>query len=288
MKKDIQSQLQRSLHFMNHYSSGIWTTPYLLLTVLLFSFGFSFVKSDKQEPNQIQVMSYNIRYGLGMDDKVGLPRIAKVISNEQPDIVGLQEIGNSTMAAELGRLTGMKFVFGPSLNRMDGYGDAILCKHPFEWVNNYSIPSASSSRYQAMGIDVDLSGIFGKNTKIRFINTHFDWLKTFGSQEARLATVEVIEKGFFNDSKSLPAILTGDLSAVPDSEPLKKLEQKGWLNENLGKELNTIRSTNPIEQIDYILIKPKKNWNVINVKVLYEPIASDHLPIVMTLELLND
>jgi len=233
-------------------------------------------------------MSYNSHYGVGMDDKVDLPRIAKVISDEHPDIVGLQEIGDSTMAAELGRLTGMKFVFGPSLDRMDGYGDAVLSKHPFEWVNNYSIPSASSSRYQAMGIDVDLSGIYGNNTRIRFINTHFDWLKTIGSQEARLATVEVIEKGFFNDEKSLPAILTGDLNAVPDSWPLKKLKQKGWVAETLGKELNTIRSTNPTKQIDYVLIRPERSWIVIDVRVLNEPVASDHLPVVMTLELLND
>ena len=139
-----------------------------------------------------------------------------------------------------------------------------------------------------MGIDVDLSGIYGNNARIRFINTHFDWLKTIGSQEARLATVEVIEKGFFNDEKSLPAILTGDLNAVPDSEPLKKLKQKGWVAETLGKELNTIRSTNPTKQIDYVLIRPERSWIVIDVRVLNEPVASDHLPVVMTLELLND
>ena len=273
MKKSIQRYLQGSL---------------LLLAVLVILFGFSFSKGDKRQQKQIKVMSYNIHYGIGMDEKLDLARIARVISDEHPDIVGLQEIGDSAMAAELGRLTEMKFVFGPSLDRMDGYGDAILSNHPFEWVNNYSIPSASSSRYQAMGIDVDLSSIYGKGTRIRFINTHFDWLKTIGSQEARLATVEVIEKGFFNDENSLPAILTGDLNAVPDSEPLKKLEQKGWVNKNLGKELNTIRSTDPTRQIDYVLIRPEKKWKVMDVEVLDEPVASDHLPVVMTLELFFD
>ena len=33
-------------------------------------------------------MSYNIHYGLGMDDKVDLARIARVISDQNPDIVG--------------------------------------------------------------------------------------------------------------------------------------------------------------------------------------------------------
>jgi len=260
--------------------------PYLFLTVLFSLFGFTLVKSDNKESKQIKVMSYNIHYGLGMDKKYDLPRIAKVISDQNPDIVGLQEIGDSAMAAELGRLTGMRYVFGQSLGRSDGYGDAILSKHPFDWVGNYSIPSASSSRYQAMGVDVDLSDIYGENASVRFINTHFDWLRTIGSQEARLATVKVIERGFFDDGEIIPAILTGDLNATPDSEPLKKLKEKGWIVESLGKELKTIGSKNPRKQIDYVLIRPEKNWKVTDVVVLDEPLASDHLPIVMTLRLI--
>ena len=257
----------------------------LIFSMLIF---LGFIKNNKPENYQknLKILSYNIHYGIGMDNKVDLERIAKVILSKDPDIVGLQEIGDSTMAAALGRLTGMKFVFGQSLGRMDGYGDAVLSKHPFKWVNNYSIPSASSSRYQAMGIDVDVSNIYKKGTKVRFINTHFDWLRTIGSQEARLATVEVIEKGFFTDDSKIPAILAGDLNAIPESAPLKKLAQKGWVNETLGKELKTISSKNPRKQIDYVLIRPKENWKVIDVEVLDAPMASDHLPILMTLELL--
>jgi len=93
----------------------------------------------------------------------------------------------------------------------------------------------------------------------------------------------VIERGFFTDKDTQTAIWTGDLNAMPESEPLRKLQQKGWVIENLGKELNSIRSTNPTKQIDYVLIRPKNRWQVIDVKVLDEPMASDHLPIVMTL-----
>ncbi|MFC2126297.1 endonuclease/exonuclease/phosphatase family protein [Bacteroidota bacterium] len=285
MEKYIQSQSRRPRHFMKFYSSVNRTTSYLFLPILFFLLGFSFDNINKKEPRHIKVMSYNIHYGIGMDEKVDLARIAKVISDQNPDIVGLQEIGDSTMAAKLGHLTGLKFVFGQSLGRADGYGDAVLSRHPFAWVDNYSIPSASSSRYQAMGVDVDLSSIYGKNAKVRFINTHFDWLRTIGSQEARLATVDVIERGFFNEEKNLPAILTGDMNATPDSEPLKKLMEKGWIAETLGKELKTIGSKTPRKQIDYVLIRPEKNWKVIDVEVLDEPVASDHLPIVMILEL---
>ena len=264
----------------------------LILTIATLSgvfclFAFISLQRPNTQQKTIKVMSYNIHYGLGMDKKLDLARIAKVITDQNPDIVGLQEIGDSIMAAKLGELTGMQTVFGASKGSMNAYGDAVLSKHPFEWVSNYSIPSASSSRYQAMGVDVDLSEIYGKDTKVRFINTHFDWLKTIGSQEARLATVDVVERGFFEENSDISAILTGDLNAKPESEPLIKAHSKGWWNEDLGKVLNTIPSRNPTKQIDYILIRPKKNWKVIEVEVLDEPIASDHLPIIMTLELLS-
>lgn len=122
---------------------------------------------------------------------------------------------------------------------------------------------------------------------MRFINTHFDWLRTIGSQEARLATVDVIERGFFAEPAP-PAILTGDLNATPEIAPLDKLAEKGWIAESLGKELFTMSSVDPKKQIDYVLLRPKSAWTVVNVEVLQEPAASDHLPIVMTVELVGE
>ena len=272
----------RSFHMNQKQSSGTAIAGLLATLVLFFTFSAGFARGE--DVKSIKVMSYNIHYGRGLDKKLDLARIAKVIMSEKPDLVGLQEIGNHAMAEELGRLTGMKFVFGQSLGKKDGYGDAILSRHPFEWVGNESIPSASSSRYQAMAIDVDLSKVFGEGTVVRLINTHFDWLQTIGSQEARLATVDVIERAFFKEF-SRPAILTGDLNATPASAPLKKLVGKGWVQESLGKDLWTIGAAKPSKQIDYVLFRSKQKWKVLGVEVLDEPVASDHLPIVMTLEL---
>jgi endonuclease/exonuclease/phosphatase family metal-dependent hydrolase len=242
--------------------------------------------SASKSSTSITVLSYNIHYGKGIDGKYDLNRIANVILSVSPDIVGLQEISDSTMATELGNLTGMTAVFGQSLGRMDGYGDAILSAHPFDWVDNLSVPSASESRYEVMGVDVDLSKIFGPETSIRFINTHFDWLKTLGSHFARLGSVEVIEKGFFETNPYQPAILTGDLNEIPESAPLQALKKNGWVYENLGRPLPTIGAANPTRQIDYILPRPINRWHIFTVEVLDEQVASDHRPIVMTLELL--
>jgi len=219
-----------------------------------------------------------------MDGKTDLARIARVIRDSKAGIVGLQEIGNKAMAKELGRLTKMPFVFGASKESDAQYGDAILCRFPFTYVGNESIPSASSSRYQAMAVDVDVSALFGKGASVRFVNTHFDWLKTIGSQEARLAACEVIERAFF-DGYQGPAILAGDLNAVPKSAPLQRLAKLDWFYTDLGAPRFTIGQPKHDRQIDYLLVRPKARWTIHGMRVLDEPIASDHLPIVTTLAL---
>lgn len=232
---------------------------------------------------QIRVMSYNVGYCTRLDNENS---IAAVIKKADPDIVGLQEIGDSLMAEKLGRLTGMKVVFGPSLGNMNGYGDAILSKYPFEWGGNYSIPSASSSRYQAMAVTIDFSAKSKEIGKVRLINTHFDWLTTIGSHHARLATVDVIEDAFFKNS-TIPTILTGDLNTEPGTEVIDKLNKYGWKDSSTGGTFKTMSALNPTRQIDYILYRPAYKWKVEKVYVMYGEQSSDHLPIVADLKIIH-
>ncbi len=234
-----------------------------------------------EQPRPLTVMSYNIHYGVGMDKALDLERIAAVISAENPDIVGLQEIGNKAMADELSRLTGMPSVFGPSKGSDDAYGDAVLCRHPFEWAGNLSLPSASPSRYQAMAVDVDVSAIYGAGTAIRFVNTHFDWTDSIGSEESRRASSTVIERGLCEDLPQF-ALLAGDLNAVPGSSPLVDLAAAGWHLPGLGQPMVTHGAPEPTTQIDYVLVRPRQNWQVLEARVVDEPVASDHYPVVIT------
>ena len=253
------------------------------LVLVFAACGFACAQSPTQLPH-LTALSYNIHYAVGMDGKADLARIARVIRDSKAGIVGLQEVSNKAMADELGRLTKMKAVFGRSKEKDSQYGDAILCRYPFTYVGNESIPSASSSRYQAMAVDVDVSDVFGGDTKVRFVNTHFDWLPSIGSQEARLAACEVIERAFFTGYAGL-ALLAGDLNAVPGSAPLERLTAQEWFFTDLGEPRFTIGTPKPDRQIDYVLVRPQKAWQVQRVHVMDEPVASDHLPIWMTLSL---
>ncbi len=272
--------------------------------IVIMFLGFLPRNFVQEKPVQLRVLSYNIHYGVGMDSKKDLKRIADVINRLNPDIVGLQEVADSNMTSTISQLTDMIGIFGASTEKETPnlyhlldipvpmsqlfYGDAILSKYPFRYLGNLSIPSASSSRYEAMCVDVNFSKKYGEETIIRFITTHFDYLETIGSEYARKAAIEVIEAAFINDSIDIPYILTGDLNATPRSAPLKLLEQKGWVIEDAGKELATVPSISPEKQIDYVLVRPKKRWRFIDVCVIDEGLASDHCPILMTLELISE
>jgi endonuclease/exonuclease/phosphatase family metal-dependent hydrolase len=239
-----------------------------------------------------------------MDSVKDLQRIADVINNLNPDIVGLQEVADSAMIATLAKMTNMYGVFGasiekepPNLYRLLNiavpesqlyYGDGILSKHSFKYLGNVSIPSASSSRYEAMAVDVNIFRKNGKKANVRFITTHFDYLESIGSELARMASIEVIEEIFVKDSAKIPYILTGDFNSTPESNVLKQIELKGWVKEDFGQQLYTVPVPSVTKQIDYIMVRPKKMWHITDVRVIEEGLASDHYPIIMTLELLPE
>jgi endonuclease/exonuclease/phosphatase family metal-dependent hydrolase len=123
----------------------------------------------------LKIMSYNIHYGVGIDSVIDLGRIT-----------GMHSIFGASVEKEPPNLYHLLGIPMPA-SRLS-YGDAILSKYPFDHVGNLSIPSASSSRYEAMCVDVDLTGKYGSRTVVRFIATHFDYLETIGSRAARLAS----------------------------------------------------------------------------------------------------
>ncbi|MEM9324771.1 MAG: endonuclease/exonuclease/phosphatase family protein [Bacteroidota bacterium] len=266
--------------------------------ILLLLTAFVAMMGCGQDVAPLRVLSYNIHYGIGMDGRMDLARIAKVINDSGADLVGLQEVTDEAMVAQLEKLTGMQGIFGPSMKRdkmpnlygllgleepedLLYYGDAVLSKYPFRYVGNIWIPSASDSRYQAMAIDLLVDGF---SDSLRMITTHFDYLQILGSEISRRAAVEVIEQHFFTDYKGL-AILTGDLNATPKAKSLQLLQDKGWLLYDGGKAQPTVPVANPTKQIDYVMPRPANEWEVLDVEVLDEPVASDHLPLLMTLYL---
>ncbi len=259
----------------------------LVVTVFLVShFTWATGYEDVQpERPQLVVMSYNIRYGLGMDDRLDLARIADVINSVNPDIVSVQEVdrvvrrsGGVDQAEELGRLTGMHAVFGRAIDYQGGeYGNAVLSRFPI--VDSHVLPLPGREKRCALMVTVEIPSDASTMHPLTFVATHFDHRR----EEARMESIKIIEE-YFNLRTNALGILAGDINARPTSRELDALRET-WLNATDADDFFTFRSDNPNRQIDYILVRPKGAWRVVESKVLDEPVASDHLPIVSVLEL---
>lgn len=220
----------------------------------------------------LTVMTYNIRHGKGMDEKVNLSRIAATIATAAPDLVGLQEVDHllprsrfQRQAARLGRALGMYHVFGANLNfGLSRYGNAILSRFPVCSHQNHHLPGTGERRgLLAVHVRVDGRDIY-------FFCTHLGL-----NNVARRQQVEVILQVTGNCSG--PVILAGDFNTRPDSPELRPLVSTYKdTAAAAGNPQPTFPADQPLHRIDYIFAS--HHWRVINSNTL-DSLASDHLPL---------
>ncbi|MEA2708145.1 MAG: hypothetical protein QOF78_746 [Phycisphaerales bacterium] len=243
------------------------------------------------QPTRLTVMTYNIHHGAGMDGRLDLPRIARVIRDAKPDLVALQEVDSGTArvgvvdeAAELARLLNMHHAYGPAMNYDGGkYGNAILSRRKIIESRIIPLLYAEGNRREpraALAATIEMSRGTGAK-QIVFISTHLD--HTSGSPD-RLPQAKRINEAFA-DLKH-PAILAGDFNCQAESEPLAALAAD-WVLVTQGDQLLTSPADKPRVRIDHVFVKPPSCWRVIGARVIDEAVASDHRPIVVTLELIR-
>ncbi len=236
-------------------------------------------------PVRIRVLSYNIRHGLGMDGKFDLDRQARVIRRAAPDLAALQEVDQGTRRSRgigeaelLGRKAGLRGVFGKAMD-LDGggYGEGILSRFPFLRVVRHPLPAAKGFEPRAL-LEVRVRPA-GSGPGIVFFGTHLDHM----SEAQRVAQAKEINRvaAALGDR---PMILAGDLNAQAGGQAMKELF-KLWRPAD-RKGAFTFPADKPGRKIDWILFRPARRWRVLEVKVLDEPVASDHRPLQAVLELL--
>ena len=242
-------------------------------------------RAAKAAPLRLRVLSYNIHHGEGVDRKLDLERIARIIRSVEPDLVALQEVDRKAtrsrsidQPAELARLTGMPVVFGSNIPLQGGnYGNAVLSRLPIVRHKNHLLPSLDAGEQRGvLELEIDLPD---RDQTLWFFATHLD----YRSKDAeRLASARQIAE-LVARHPDRPALLAGDLNDVPQSAVLAEFE-KLWRRSN-QEPLPTIPVDKPTRQIDFVLFRPVDRWKVLETKVLDEPVASDHRPILAVLEL---
>ena len=230
---------------------------------------------------ELRVLTYNIHHGEGTDGKFDLDRIAKLIVAQEPDLVALQEIDVKTtrasgvdQAAELAKLTGMHYAFGRFMKYDGGeYGQMVLSKYPILSEENLKLPDGNEPR-AAMIVEVKPPQ-FTKS--LFFVGNHL-----YANEEQRLAQARTLEKRF--KDINAPVILAGDFNSKPTSPPMRVLEEAGWIDPTLDSDDHTFPSDTPRIEIDYVLHRPQTAFSFVSSKVIDEPVASDHRPVLTVLK----
>jgi endonuclease/exonuclease/phosphatase family metal-dependent hydrolase len=261
----------------------------VLLAVLLFCFTPLFNNTQASRPvpakQILRVMTYNIHVGVGMDKKLDLQRIADVISNARPDIVGLQEVDRGVKRteekdeiAELAKMTQMHFAFAHNLDYQGGqYGVAILSRFPIMRIDHRKFENKRVAERRGMlRVELNVNG-----RALNFVTTHLD----YQYDDSRLFETEQL-LNFLADVKG-PLIVAGDFNDEPTGSSYRLLVSSFddvWIRTNAKSEGFSYPSDKPVKRIDYIFarkgsgVKAKRAWMV-------NTLASDHLPVVADVEI---
>src|SRR6266536_4019562 len=168
-------QLQLGLWSINRPTKVGTLTPVMLRISFLILF---FISAPSVLAKTIWVITYNIHVGVGMDKKLDLPRIARVINDQHADLVGLQEVDRGVERtqrideiAELAKLTRMDYAFAFNLKYQGGqYGVAILSKFPIMATDHRLFKNTrEAERRGFIRAEVQAHG-----QTLNFVTTHLD------------------------------------------------------------------------------------------------------------------
>lgn len=231
------------------------------------------------EPKPLRILAYNIRHGAGMDDQLDLERAAQLIRDHDPDIVTLQEIdklcartNGVDQAAWLGEACGLHSAFGDFMPYQGGeYGMAVLSRYPILEVHNLRLPDGSEPR-TALGVEV-----LTPQGPVTVVSIHL-----YRTETERLAQAETL-MDFYRDWDQ-PVILAGDFNSLPGTAVMQRLAEDFAEVPCTGSNL-TFPADEPVKQIDYCLVRPGERVLTQSMRVIQEPLTSDHRPLLIEISL---
>lgn len=241
----------------------------LLIIATLFIFPL-------QAQNTLKLMTYNIKNANGMDNVCDFQRVANVINNASPDVVAIQEVDSMTsrsgqkyVLGEIADRTQMHAYFAPAINFDGGkYGIGLLTKQVPIRLQTIPLPGREEER----------ALILAEFEDYIYCCTHMSL-----TQEDRMESLKMVKS--FTAPYKKPLFLAGDMNAEPESGFIKELQKDFQILSN--PKQHTYPAPEPKETIDYIAtLKSNANgFALISARVLNEPMASDHRPILVELRM---
>lgn len=229
----------------------------------------------------IVAASYNIHRGVGLDRRRDVDRIARVIQEIDPDVIGLQEVvrvngvAHADQAGYLAEALGMTVVMGETRLFGDGtYGNAVLTRLPVLASTRCDLSCDGREPRGCLRVDLGVDG-----TALHVFNCHFG----LGFRERR-AQVELLHAFLRATDCAGPRLLLGDFN-----EWHRGPVTRGFRRE-FSSPMRRMRRTHPavfpLFRLDRIYWDVELQGEAFHVhRSRRARVASDHLPVVARLRL---
>lgn len=266
----------------------------------------------------IKLLTYNIHHWEGIDRRVDVARVAKVVRESGADIIALNEVfhpaakepTDQPLLEAMAHHVGMAYVFGETLSFYPEagfpapYGNALLTRYPILSAEAHlmvDLPGREQRGFLRAVLDTDASSL------LTIYVTHLD----HRHEDARLAQAKSM-LGLIARFGDHPHVILGDLNALAPSdyadcpEKLTILEKSSREVESGGQVVTqllqagyvdayaaaghgpgeTWSTENPRTRIDYAFLSPSlamwlhrcQRWNTV-----LSQVASDHFPLLLEL-----
>ncbi len=224
----------------------------------------------------VRIVSYNVHRAIGRDRRCDPQRILGVLREIDADVVALQEVeGGDTgadMLAWLGAKTGFTAIAGTTLIRHDGrFGNGLLTRLPVHSTTLCDLSWRGREPRGAIAADLEVGG-----DPLRVVATHLG----LRPAERRDQVQRLIK--LFTDAPRDRAVLLGDLNEwFLWGRPLRRLHRYFKHTPHVA----TFPARMPFLALDRVWAHPRSILKRIGVHATpLARIASDHLPLVATLE----
>lgn len=240
----------------------------VIAMLLLLMVSVSAVTYARNPNDSVRVLSYNVQHCAGSDDSISIARTAQVIRATHADVVAVQELdsvctrsGKVSQIHLLAQQTGLHGTFAKAIDYQGGaYGIGILSKEEPLSVKRVPLPGQEPRVL-----------LICEFRDFVFACTHLDL-----SESNRLLSLPIILQEASSAGK--PFLIAGDLNDEPDSPFIQQLRSRFLLlNSDFAP---TFPADAPSICIDYVgCYLPGTPVRPVSAKVLNEPIASDHRPL---------
>lgn len=225
----------------------------------------------------LTIASYNVHRAIGSDRRTDPQRILGVLREIDADVLALQEVeahdDGEDMLAWLARETGFHAIAGTTLRRHDGhFGNGLLTRWPVKHKHLCDLTWRGREPRGAIAADLDCNG-----HGLRVVATHLG----LRPAERREQVQQLLQ--LFREHTRERSVLIGDLNEwFLWGRPLRRLHR----HFKRTPALATFPSQMPFLALDRIWTHPRSLLRRLQVhKTPLARAASDHLPLVATLDL---